>query len=137
MKYVSDEHCISKLISSHTEKVITTAQMYAERAARPEWPGTFPVLIWNFEEAKCTDVRDHIYALLSLNGPASENIMPDYTKSATQLFLDVTMYFRSAYDKEEPRGRFLYHHTVRAMPQMLGLDIDHADIKKEVDYFSL
>ena len=135
MKYVSEEHSISKLLSFHTGKVVETAQVYAKRVSSPGLPPTFAKLIWDFKEAKCTDVRDHIYALLSLDGPASEKIIPDYTKSATQLFLDVAVYFRSAYDKEGFPDRALYYQGVKAMPEILGLDIDHPDVKKELDYF--
>ena len=136
MEHVSEEHRISKLISSHTAKVHMTAQTYAERAAEPGWPDTFPMLIWSFKEAKCTDVRDHIYALLSLDGPASEKIIPDYTKSATQLFLDVAVYFRTAYDKQGLPSRSFYYHALKAISQILSLDINHPDIKRELDYFS-
>ena len=137
IKYVSEEHHTSKPVLSHTWTVIMTARMYAERVSSPGLPPRFAKLIWDFKEAKCTDVRDHIYALLSLSGPASENIMPDYTKSAMQLFLDVTVYFRLACDKERRVGRAFYYLPLKTISQILGLDIDHADIKKEVDYFSL
>jgi hypothetical protein len=46
------------------------------------------------EDSKCADDRDRIYALLSIcdNRHGQSNIIPDYTKSASQVYQDITLH---------------------------------------------
>lgn len=68
-------------------------------------------------DSKCTDPHDHIYALISLDKKASEAIVPDYTKSLLDLFVEVTSFFGT----QNIRERSAHIVTARRLSKKLGL----------------
>lgn len=77
------------------------------------------VLFGLFERLECADSRDRIYALLSLLAPQQRrdlDVVPDYSKSATQIFLHVLS--RLTHEKKEQRNVHLpdqFHNLERML----------------------
>ena len=69
-------------------------------------------------DSKCTDLHDHIYALISLDSRASEAIVPDYTKSLLDLFVEVTSFFET---QDIRSGRSTHIATAFLLSKKLGL----------------
>jgi hypothetical protein len=49
-------------------------------------------------DSHCTQLHDHVYALISVSDNAPGKIVPDYSKSLLQLFLEVTSFLQSEGD---------------------------------------
>lgn len=84
----------SRLYGTAGFKVLRARRHYD----RDNWYGSslnFVMVLLQSLDSKCTDLHDHIYALISLDSKASEAIVPDYTKSLLDLFVEVTSFFET------------------------------------------
>jgi hypothetical protein len=61
---------------------------------------SFLDLVLSLGDRQCTDSRDRVYALLSLNECAGGNFTPDYKISVLQLFLDIVECVKAEIKKE-------------------------------------
>jgi hypothetical protein len=77
----------------------------------------FVVVLLLSLDSKCTDLHDHIYALISLDSKASEAIVPDYSKSLLELFVEVTSFFET----QDIGDRKTHIVTARMLSKKLGL----------------
>ena len=81
------------------EKVFVISNQLTDRVekiyflANTEFPRNFPSFMIDTRHCKYTDPRDRVYAILSLLESSIEaiNIEPDYTKSTSQVYQDVTL----------------------------------------------
>lgn len=111
----------------------------------------FAWLIRQFSKSQCSDIRDHIYGLLSLNAWASENIVPDYGKSALELFVDVSQHFKPHLAVQENYvrvgkmssekqvsgnlGELLIGDALLAMVNIFSLNRTQAQVSATLDYY--
>ncbi|KAF2028766.1 hypothetical protein EK21DRAFT_90430 [Setomelanomma holmii] len=89
---------------------------------------TLEFLVRSCSYMRCTDIRDRIYALLSLLGPQASGqfgIVPDYTKSASELFSDLITLHRQLYSakiKSFVNGRRDWAFDLRSILQLSDSD---------------
>ena len=85
------------------EKVFVISNQLTDRVekiyflANTEFPRNFPSFMIDTRHCKYTDPRDRVYAILSLLESSIDaiNIEPDYTKSTSQVYQDVTLRYIS------------------------------------------
>jgi hypothetical protein len=79
---------------------------------------------------QCTDVRDRVYALLSLLSPAGReqiSITPDYSKSAPQLFVSLASHLRECYG---PLGVSKADSKIQAFQAILNIPEDDPVVRE-------
>jgi hypothetical protein len=94
-------------------------------------------LLVRSKRSKCTALHDGVYALLSLSGVLSANIVPDYTKSILQIFLEVTAIFREGYKAADNAfTRRVIFLAVKSLPERLQLAVECVEVQEVLDYFT-
>lgn len=79
---------------------------------------SFDMLIWQTMYAKATDPRDKIYALLSLvhQREAKFTIIPDYTKTLSQVLLDAAIQYVKFCGDLQPLAAVEMHEHISGLP---------------------
>lgn len=85
----------------------------------------------DFADSKCVDFHDHVYALLGFHRSTSVQIVPDYSKSELQLFLEVTTHLRRAYHGTvDPSPRARYRKAAELSQRNLKLTSDLPEVRE-------
>jgi hypothetical protein len=99
----------------------------------------FAKLIIASRHSRCSDIHDHVYALLPLNPWASKEIVPDYEKSNLDLFLEMCQHFklnfaRGAGPSDKAQS---VSCAVATMLGILGLEREHAQVSEQLEFFGV
>jgi hypothetical protein len=92
-------------------------------------------LVWAYREFKCADPHDHIYAIQSLHG-SGPLIAPDYSKSTSELYQEVSNMWRREYKVSDHNRRIWMVSTMEHLSHTLQLSEDDVVVKsmlKELD----
>lgn len=90
-----------------------------------DWMDVFGSLVYQYSDSECLDPRDHIYGLLPLVTEAVF-IVPDYSRSASDIFLDIFNMLRNKHDIARQKG--IVSGYMRGMGNALRLSPNDATI---------
>jgi hypothetical protein len=132
--------CFAKMLTSMGARILETRLRYSLQVGRRDTTldtyAGFARLISIFRESQCQDPYDHVFALLSLNESARQNITPDYTISVLQLFLEVTAQFRTGFDVNDIGNQEEWiRGAVEDLAEVLNLSIRNEQVKETLLYF--